>query len=119
MKIVKKIIGFLMGALLIFGSTGHFFNPETSTGLIPAFLPVDLVHWAAGIVELLLGIGVFIPGYRKKALLGITLLMIVFLPIHVIDLLKDNPAIGTKTVAMVRLAVQFVFIYLPWFASKD
>ncbi|MEQ8714059.1 MAG: hypothetical protein RIC80_13640 [Cyclobacteriaceae bacterium] len=119
MKIAKRIAGFLMGALLILGASAHFFNPETSTGLIPEFLPADLVHWIAGGVELLLGIGVFIPGYRKKALLGITLLMLAFLPIHVIDLLKDNPVIGTKTAAMIRLIVQLVFIYLPWFASRD
>lgn len=119
MKIAKRIAGFLMGALLILGASAHFFNPETSTGLIPEFLPADLVHWIAGGVELLLGIGAFIPGYRKKALLGITLLMIVFLPIHVVDLFRDNPAIGTKTVAMVRLVVQFIFIYLAWFASRD
>jgi uncharacterized membrane protein len=119
MKLAKKIIGYLMAALLIFGAVGHFLTPENYTGFIPEFLPEQLVNWLTGIVEGLLGIGVFIPAYRKKALLGITVLMILFLPIHVIDFLSENPVIGTKTAATIRLVVQFVFIYLPWFAYKD
>lgn len=108
-----------MAALLIFGAVGHFLTPENYTAFIPEFLPENLVNWGAGIVEGLLGIGVFIPSYRKKALLGISILMILFLPIHAIDLFRENPAIGTKTAATIRLVVQFVFIYLPWYASKD
>lgn len=119
MKIVKKIVGILMAIVLVLGAVGHFFSPEAYAGFIPEFLPDQLVNWGTGIVQLTLGIGVFISKYRKKALLGIAVLMLLLLPIHIIDLLKENPVIGTKTVAMVRLVVQFAFIYLPWFASKD
>ncbi|MEQ8303505.1 MAG: hypothetical protein RIB47_08945 [Cyclobacteriaceae bacterium] len=118
MKIAKKVAGILMALLLILGGVGHFLNPEAYTGFIPDFLPEQLVNWGVGFLELALGVGVFIPPYRKLALRGIALLMIAFLPIHVIDVLQENPAIGSRTAAIVRLGVQFVFIYLPWFARR-
>jgi len=118
-KLAKKIIGIILALFLIFGGVAHFMTPEMYFPLIPDFLPETVVNILAGIVEIVLGIGVFIPTLRKKALLGIFILMLMFLPIHIWDALKESPAIGTKTVAMVRIAIQFVLIFLPWFAQKD
>lgn len=114
----KKIIGILFALLLIFSGVTHFISPEVYLGLIPDFLPKSITNMLAGVVEIILGVGVFIPAFRKKALLGIFLLMVIFLPIHIIDALKETPAIGTKTVAMVRIAIQFVLIALTWFARE-
>jgi len=117
--LLKKIIGIILALLLLLSGIVHFINPEFYFPLIPDFFPKSLVNQLAGIVEIILGIGVFIPTLRRKALLGIFLLMLLFLPIHIFDALKENPAIGTKTVAFVRIGIQFVLIFLPWFASKD
>jgi uncharacterized membrane protein len=119
MKLLKKVIGIILALLLLLSGITHFITPEFYFPLIPDFLPKSIVNLLAGGVEIILGIGVFIPSFRKKALLGIFFLMIIFLPIHILDALKENPAIGTKTVALVRIAIQLVLIYLPWFASKD
>ncbi|WP_296705882.1 MauE/DoxX family redox-associated membrane protein [Algoriphagus sp.] len=119
MKIVKKIIGIILALLLLLSGIAHFMNPEFYFPLIPDYFPKPIINHLAGIVEILLGIGVFIPSLRKKALFGIFILMIIFLPIHILDALKENPAIGTKTVALVRIAIQLVLIYLPWFAMKE
>ena len=94
-------------------------TPEMYFPLIPDFLPETFINVLAGIVEILLGVGVFIPSFRKEALRGIFILMLIFLPIHIWDALKENPAIGTKTVAMERIAIQFGLIFLPWFAQRD
>ena len=118
MKLAKKIIAIVLGLFLILSGVGHFMNAEMYFPMIPDFLPKDLVNILAGVVELVLGIGVFIPKFKQKALLGIFLLMIAFLPSHIWDALKETPAIGTKTVAMVRIGIQCVLIYLPWFAQK-
>ena len=63
-------------------------------------------------------VGVFISRYRSVATLGIFLLMIAFLPIHVIDAFHDEPAIGSKALAYVRLPLQFVLIGWAWFVYK-
>lgn len=116
MKLAKKIIGIVLALFLIVSGIGHFMNPEMYFPFIPDFLPKSIINALAGGVEIILGIGVFIPKYKKMALLGICLLMLVFLPIHIIDAFKETPVIGSKTAAIVRIGVQFVLIYLPWFA---
>lgn len=118
MKLAKKITGIVLALFLIFSGIGHFFMPELYFPMIPDFLPKEVVNMLTGAVELLLGIGVFIPKYRRQALLGICLLMVVFLPVHIWDALKETPAIGSKTVATVRIGIQFVLIYLPLYARK-
>jgi uncharacterized membrane protein len=42
------------------------------------------------------------------------LLMIAFLPLHIVDVFKDNPAIGSTTLAYIRLPIQFILIYWAW-----
>lgn len=118
MKIIKRIIAYLLGLLLIAGALGHLSNPEVYSGFIPEFLSEDLVNYSSALVEALLGIGVFIPKFRNKALTGIFILMILFLPIHTVDVFLENPVIGDKTTALIRLILQFVLIFLPWFAKR-
>jgi uncharacterized membrane protein len=89
---VKRIIAYVLGIMLILASIWHIIKPEAYTA--------------------------FIPKYRKQALLGVVLLMIAFLPIHIADLFKDEPAIGSQTAAIIRVPIQFVLIYLAWFAQK-
>ncbi|MFK7849020.1 MAG: hypothetical protein AB8G77_27275 [Rhodothermales bacterium] len=117
MNKAKKIIGYFLGVFLIAGAIGHIVNPDLSTGLIPEGLPVDLVHIVAALVEFVLGVGVFIPKYRTKALQGICILMILFLPLHIFDVFRENPVVGSLNAALFRLFMQFVLIYLPWYAG--
>ncbi len=107
-----------MSVILILGGITHFTHPEVSSGLIPDFLPKTLVHLFTGILEILLGVGVWLKGYRQRALVGITILMLLFLPLHVIDLFRDQPVLGSTNAALIRLAMQFLLIYLPWYARK-
>ncbi|MFN1834331.1 hypothetical protein AB2B38_003625 [Balneola sp. MJW-20] len=115
---VKRTIGILMALLMLLGGIAHFISPGTYNGLIPDFLPKLTINYLTGIVEIVLGIGVFLPGYRKIALFGIFVLMICFLPIHIIDAFKQDPVIGTRMVAYARVLMQFLLIYLPWFAQS-
>lgn len=119
MKLTKKIIGIALALLLIVAGVGHFVNPEIFLALTPDFLPKVITNVFVGALEILLGIGVFIPSTRKLALLGVFFLMIAFLPVHIFDAMKESPVIGSKTVAFIRIPIQFVLIYLPWFARKN
>lgn len=119
MKLTKKIIGIILALFVLISGVGHFITPEMYFPLIPDFLPKTVVNILAGAAELLLGIGVFIPSFRKRALLGIGALMVAFLPIHIWDLLKENPFMGSKIAALARVAIQFALIYLPWFSRKE
>ncbi len=118
MKILKLILTLLFGAFMIFGGVNHFVKPEMYFPFIPDFLPQGAINYVVGILEIILGVGVFIPKFRQVATLGIFLLMLAFLPLHILDVFKENPAIGSHQAALVRLPLQFVLILWAWFIKK-
>ncbi len=99
---------------MLLGGVAHFLKPELYAPFIPDALPLRLVNYLVGVLELSLGVGVFVPRYRSSATLGIFILMILFLPLHVVDVFRDDPAIGSKLIAFVRLPLQFVLIGWAW-----
>ncbi len=115
---LKLILTFLFGAFMLFGGINHFTKPAMYDPFIPDFLPKLAVNYLAGIAEILVGIGAFIPQFRAYATQGILIMMLVFLPLHIMDVFKENPAIGNHQAALIRLPVQFLFIAWAWFINK-
>ncbi|MDH4473936.1 MAG: hypothetical protein QE487_15120 [Fluviicola sp.] len=115
---MNRILIFLLAIILISGGVMHFIRPEVYNPFIPDTLPKLAVNYATGIVEIVLGIGLLTTKYRRLAAGGVFLLMIAFLPLHVMDVFADQPAIGSKTLAYIRLPLQFVLIYWPWYIRK-
>nr|AGC72298.1 hypothetical protein [uncultured bacterium A1Q1_fos_1093] len=118
MKTTKLILTFLFGAFMVFAGISHFLKPAMFLPFIPDFLPREAVNYLAGIAEIVIGIGVFIPKFRSLATLGILIMMLIFLPLHIIDVFKEHPAIGSHQAALVRLPLQFVLIFWAWFIHK-
>lgn len=118
MKTLKIILTFLFAAFIIYGGINHFLKPTMYLPFIPNFLPKEFVNYASGILEIGIGIGLLIPHYRFRSAQALLLLMIAFLPIHVWDVFRDDPAIGSHSLALIRLPVQFLFIAWAWFISK-
>ena len=111
MKIVWKILTYLLAVFFIYAGIQHFIKPEFYEPFVPYFLPyASFFVYASGVLELLFGILLFVPKYAKIGATGILWLLIAFLPVHILDVFAETPAIGTKNAAYVRLAVQFLFI---------
>lgn len=118
MKYIFLILKILLAVFLIYGGFNHFYKPEFYNGFIPDFLPKLAINYISGGIEMLLGVGLFLKGYEKKSAYGIFLMMISFMPIHIWDAFKETPAIGSKTAAYIRIAVQFLFIAWAWIIYK-
>jgi uncharacterized membrane protein len=118
MNIFRTIVVFLLAIFMLFGAFNHLNAPETYSAFIPEFFPETLVNILSAIAEAAIGIALLIPKYRKWGGLGFFLLMIAFLPIHIWDLTKEIPAIGSRTAAMIRIAIQFLFIAAGWWIYK-
>ena len=118
MKIFKLILTFLFGAIMIIAGINHFLKPEIYFPFIPDFLPVQLINYLFGLLEIVCGVGVFIPISLGWATLGILIMMVIFLPLHLMDVFKDKPAIGSHQIALIRLPIQFVLIAWAWFINK-
>jgi len=111
MKIVWKVLQVILSVFLIYAGIQHFLKPDFYEPFVPAFLPAKtLIIYLSGIVEIVLGVLMFIPKYTKLAATGVILLMLLFLPIHIWDVFSDKPAIGSHTAALIRVPFQFVFI---------
>ncbi len=119
MKTFKLILTLLFGTFMIFGGINHFIKPEMYFPFFSNFLPKELLNYFGGAIEIVIGIGVFIPKFRKISTLGILILMIAFLPLHIWDVFRENPAIGTHVASVIRLPVQFLFIAWAWFINKN
>ena len=118
MKNLKLGLTLIFGVIMLLGGINHFLKPEMYFPFIPDFLPKPASNYAAGILELVLGIGIFIPRFRHVAALGILLLMCFFLPLHIWDVFREDPAIGSHKIALFRAPVQLLLIYWAWFICK-
>ncbi len=118
MKTVKLISTFLFGAFMIFGGVNHFLKPAMYFPFFPDFLSKETLNYVVGVAEVIVGLAVFIPQYRAWGTVGILYMMVAFLPLHIIDIFRENPAVGTHQIALVRLPFQFVFISWAWYIHK-
>ena len=109
---------FILAFMMIFGAYNHVADPEFYNGFIPDFFPKLIVNYISAIVELIIGVLIILPNWRRLGALLFIGLMVAFFPIHIWDLLKDVPAIGSKQLAMIRLVVQFIFIGIAYFVFK-
>jgi uncharacterized membrane protein len=67
---LKTIISYLLGALLLTSAVAHIINPAFYAPMIPDFIPDVLANVVTAIVEAVVGIGLFIPKYRHWGGLG-------------------------------------------------
>ncbi|MFK7801206.1 MAG: DoxX family protein [Anaerolineae bacterium] len=101
-------------ALIFFGSgVYHFINPNFYLPLMPDILPAHKpLIYLSGLVELAVAVGLFIPSdqIQRLAVWGVIGLLVVFTPVHIIDYFRDDPYVGSKTIAAVRLLIQAVML---------
>lgn len=73
-----------LGIFYIFAGANHFFSPDFYLPLIPDYLPAPLVlNLLVGIIELALGVLIFVPSYSKLACYGIIILLLLLIPSHI------------------------------------
>ena len=119
MKNSKKILTLVFGIIMIIAGVMHFISPAVYLPFFPNQWPQEAIIYGSGIIEILVGLCTLIPRYSRFGTLGIFILMLVFLPLHVIDVFKENPVVGSKLVAYIRLPFQFVLIAWAWFILKE
>ena len=108
----------MLASFIILGGIIHFIQPSLFLPFIPEFLPGNLINYLAGGAEILIGFSFIFRPTRLYATWAILFLMIAFLPLHIIDVFLDNPAIGSKTLAYIRLPLQFVLIFWAWKVNR-
>jgi uncharacterized membrane protein len=119
MKHFWNILRILLALFMINAGPQQLKKPQFFSLFVPVFLPFkNFIIYASGLVEILLGVFLIIPKYKKVAATGIFILMLFFLPIHIWDVFSETPAIGSHKKALIRLPVQFILIALAYLISK-
>ncbi|RSC95931.1 DoxX family protein [Tenacibaculum singaporense] len=109
--IVLKII---FGIFFAFAGIMHIVKPKIFNRFIPNFLPKLVVNYITGLLELVIGIGLLINQTTKQAALAMFVLMLIFLPIHIWDVFREKPAIGSRKIAIIRVPLQFLLLYIAY-----
>lgn len=109
------LLKFSFALFFCFAGVMHFIKMEFFKDFIPNFLNKKLVNYIVGLIEFGLGLGLFFPQTIKEASIGIFILIILLTPIHIWDLTKKQPAIGSKQLAIVRIPFQFLLMYGVYF----
>ena len=125
MNILKYISIYIMSILYIYVGINHFIDTKSFLIIIPPYLQtigLEIIY-LSGIFEIILGILLIIPKYRKIASYGIILLLIAVYPANIYLAFNEEPqnlmGISSFMASWVRLPLQFVFLGLAYWHSKN
>jgi len=119
----KKLLVRILAALAMMGiGAMHFIRPDPFVEIVPAFFPVPRVLvFVSGFFEILGGIGLLIPRFRKMAAIGLIALYIAVFPANV-NMAVNNVQPKGYTVPTFalwgRLPFQLVFIGIAWWLRR-
>ncbi len=114
MEVFILVLKIVFGGFLMFAGIMHVIKPKIFKHFIPDIFPKKLVNYIAGVIEFGLGISLFVEQIVSEAAIGILILMVLFLPIHIWDVTKERPAIGSKKMAIIRIPLQFLLMYFAY-----
>lgn len=124
---MKRYWVYIMGALYVLAGINHFYNPAFYFRIMPEWLPAHLpLIYISGVVEILLGAGLWFKATRRLSAWLIVAMLIVFIPLHmdmilhpkVIAEVPEGKAIMVNAILWFRVALQFLFIYWAWLYTK-
>ncbi|MAD96367.1 MAG: hypothetical protein CMB99_03475 [Flavobacteriaceae bacterium] len=119
---IKTYLRFLLVGFYFVAGVNHFINPQFYLPLIPDYLPYpEFINWISGVLEVVLAISVIVPKYRSKAVWGIILLLIAFIPSH-LWFIQTGACMGEESlctplwVAWIRLVpIHPLLMYWAWY----
>lgn len=125
MNFLYKIGILIMSIFYINVGVRHFLEPEWFLYIIPPYLKfigLELVY-LSGIFEILLGVLLLFPKYRRISAYGIILLLVAVYPANIYLALNEEPQqlieVSSFMASWVRLPLQFVLIGIAYIHSKE
>lgn len=113
------ILKIIVALFMIYAGVQHFLKPEFYLPFVPSFLPLKtIIVYLSGVVEIIIGVLMLIKKYQGIGSFALLVLMVIFLPVHINDVISDTPAIGSQKAAIIRLGIQFLVIALCWKFKK-
>lgn len=116
----RRLALLALAAFFVVAGANHFVKPGLYMGIMPPYLPAQLeLVYLSGLLEILGGLAVLIPGIRTRAGWGLILLLLAIYPanLHMAvhpELFPDIPAIALY----VRMPLQVLLIAWAYWATR-
>ena len=120
----KKIVLIGLAIFFIYFGIDHFVNPDFYLSIMPPSFPLhEEAVYISGFFEIIGGIGVLVHRFRKIAGWGLFALLIAVYPANLYLAFYEEPQklinISSFAASWVRLPIQFIFLGLAYWHSKD
>tara|TARA_R110002050_G_scaffold118467_2_gene235871 strand:+ start:4119 stop:4451 length:333 start_codon:yes stop_codon:yes gene_type:complete len=109
-----------MAILYIAAGCFHFIKPKIYLRIMPRYLPnPKLLVYLSGALEILLGIGIWIPSLKTISIYTIISMLMVFLLVHFYMLSSKKASAGIPFwLLLLRIPVQFALMYWAFYYLK-
>ena len=117
----KNITRYLMSIFYISIGINHFTSPDWFVQIVPPYMSYkyELVY-ISGFFEIILGALLCFPRFKRTTRWGLILLLIAVYPANIYLAQTNGAAMDTTPlVAWGRLPIQFIFIYLAFWHTKE
>jgi uncharacterized membrane protein len=125
MKYLKLISVIVMSIFYVNVGIKHFIDPNWFLFIIPPYLSsigIEIVY-LSGFFEVILGILLLIPKYRKFAAYSLIILLIAVYPANIYLAFNKEPQellnITAFMASWVRLPIQFIFLGLAYWHTRS
>lgn len=122
MKLLKNILQWTLGAIMVLAGVYHFLNAPFYLRMMPPILPAPIfLIYLSGALEIAFGVLLLIPKYTRFAAFGLIALFVAVFPANFY--MWRNPQLFpefTPTALLIRLPLQIVLIaWAFWFAKSE
>ncbi len=115
---LKLPLLYLMAALYVAAGVNHFVRPRMYERIIPPYLPApEMLNYAAGAAEVILGVALLFPALRPWAAWGIIALLVAVFPANLYMYQQGAPGIPAWAL-LLRLPLQGVLIAWAWWYTR-
>ena len=116
----KKVVLIGLAAFFINVGIDHFVNPDFYLSIMPPAFPLHIeAVYISGVFEILGGIGVLIPKFRRFSGWGLVALLIAVYPANIYMAISPDtfPDIPLSALYF-RLVLQFIFFYWAYSVTR-
>jgi len=115
---VKPFAGFGLGIVFLFTAMGHFVKTAPMMEMLPPWVPAgEALVYLTGIIEIVIGVGLFTARYRRIAALAAIVTLFAFFPVNIYAALNHTGMGGHQwgpVYLWIRTPLQLVLIAWPW-----
>jgi uncharacterized membrane protein len=120
---LRRILRWALAVFFVAAGTNHFINPDLYLAVIPPILPAPrALVFISGFAEIVGGLAVLLPSFRKLAGWGLVILLVAVFPANIymaMEGLKIGAQMVPPWVLWARLPLQFVLIVWVWVACHN